>query len=180
MIDDLEDGVDLLAREGIIDPHRVCVMGASYGGYAALWAPIRHPDRSRCAAGDAGVGDVRGILRSDSRLFAAPRYSREWRRRVEGEERTDLSLISPLQQATRLTVPALIAHGEQDRVVPVSQSRNLIRAMTRAGMQPESVFYPQEAHGFTKPQDSVDFLQRVEAFLAAHTPVAPAAPAGSH
>ncbi|MBV9881918.1 MAG: S9 family peptidase, partial [Sphingomonadaceae bacterium] len=175
MIDDLEDGVDWLAQQGIADPHRVCIMGASYGGYAALWAPIRHPDRYRCAIAFAGVTDVRAILRYDSRLFSAPRYSRRWRRMIEGEERTDLSLISPLQQAARLTVPVLIAHGEQDRVVPVSQSRNLVRALERAGAHPESVFYAQEQHGFTKAQDSVDFLRRVEAFLARHDPAGPAA-----
>jgi dipeptidyl aminopeptidase/acylaminoacyl peptidase len=179
MIDDLEDGVDWLVQQGIADPHRVCIMGASYGGYAALWAPIRHPERYRCAISFAGVTDVRAILRYDASLFSAPRYSREWRRRIEGEERTDLSLISPLQQAARLTVPLLIAHGELDRVVPVSQSRNLVRALTRAGRPPESIFFPQEPHGFTKPQDSVDFLQRVEAFLAAHNP-ATAPPASAH
>src|SRR6185295_1925048 len=86
MIDDLEDGVDWLAQQGIADPQRVCVIGVSYGGYAALWAP--------------------------------------------------------LQQAARLTVPLLIAHGEQDRVVPVSQTRNLVRALTRAGRPPESIFFP--------------------------------------
>lgn len=180
MIDDLEDGVDWLVQQGIADSHRVCVMGASYGGYAALWAPIRHPERYRCAISFAGVTDVRAILRYDARLFSAPRYSREWRRRIQGEERTDLSQISPLQQAARLTIPVLIAHGEQDRVVPVSQSRNLVRALTRAGAPPESVFYPQEAHGFTKPQDSIDFLQRVEAFLTAHNPVTPPPAAASH
>jgi dipeptidyl aminopeptidase/acylaminoacyl peptidase len=180
MIDDLEDGVDWLVRQGIADPHRVCIMGASYGGYAALWAPIRHPDRYRCAISYAGVTDVHAILRYDARFFSARRYSREWRRRIEGEDRTDLSLISPLQQAARLTVPVLIAHGEQDRVVPVSQSRNLVRAMMRAGAQPESVFYPQEAHGFTKSQDSIDFLQRVEAFLAAHNPATAPPAAASH
>jgi dipeptidyl aminopeptidase/acylaminoacyl peptidase len=178
MIDDLEDGVDWLAREGIIDPHRVCVMGASYGGYAALWAPIRHPDRYRCAISYAGVSDVRAILRYDSRLFAAPRYSREWRRRVEGEERTDLSLISPLQQAARMTVPLLIAHGELDDTVPVSQSHDLVRALTRPGAAVESVFYPQESHGFVRPADSIDFLRRVEAFLARYNP-ATAPPAAS-
>jgi dipeptidyl aminopeptidase/acylaminoacyl peptidase len=180
MIDDLEDGVDWLVQQGIADSHRVCIMGASYGGYAALWAPIRHPERYRCAISFAGVTDVRAILRYDARLFSAPRYSREWRRRIEGEERTDLSLISPLQQAARLTIPVLIAHGEQDRTVPVSQSHNLVRALTRAGVPPESVFYQQEAHGFTKPQDSIDFLQRVEAFLTAHNPATAPPPAPAH
>jgi dipeptidyl aminopeptidase/acylaminoacyl peptidase len=176
MIDDLEDGVDWLAQQGMIDPHRVCVMGASYGGYAALWAPIRHPDRYRCAISFAGVTDVRAMLRYDNRLFVAPRYSREWRRRIEGEARADLSLISPLQQAARLSLPVLIAHGGHDRTVPIAQSRDLVRALTRAGTNHhvESVFYPEEAHGLSKPEDSIDFLTRVEAFLAQHNPADPA------
>lgn len=178
MIDDLEDGVDWLAGQGTIDPHRVCVMGASYGGYAALWAPIRHPDRYRCAISLAGVTDVRAILRYDNRFVIAPRYTREWRRRVQGEEGTDLAAISPLQQAARLRTPALIAHGDRDRNVPVSHSRNLVRALARAGTNAnvESVFYPEAAHGFSRPQDSADFLRRVEAFLARHNPAEP--PAG--
>ncbi|HYI48341.1 MAG TPA: S9 family peptidase [Allosphingosinicella sp.] len=170
MIDDLEDGVRWLADQGMIDPARVCIMGASYGGYAALWAPIRHPTRYRCAISFAGISDVRTMLRYDSRISSATRYSREWRRRVEGEERTDLAAISPLRQVARLTLPLLIAHGERDRNVPPSQSRNLIRALARSGGNVESVFYPQAAHGFARAEDSVDFLRRVEAFLARHNP----------
>jgi len=170
MIDDLEDGVDWLAGRGVIDPGRVCIMGASYGGYAALWAPIRNPGRYRCAVSFAGVADVRAMLRYDRRRFAAPRYSREWRRRVEGEARTDLDAISPLRQAARLRTPVLIAHGERDTNVPPSQSRNLVRALTRTGAAVESVFYREEGHGFARPQDSADFLRRVEAFLARHNP----------
>ena len=179
MIDDIEDGVDWLVHDGIADGTRVCIMGGSYGGYAALWAPIRHPERYRCAISLAGVADVRALLRYDSRRFAATRYSREWRRRVEGEEHADLAAISPLQQAARISVPLLIAHGERDRNVPVSQSHDLLRAIARAGTgaRVESVFYPEAAHGFTRPEDSADFLRRVEAFLARYNPAeASAAP----
>lgn len=187
MIDDLEDGVDWLVAQGIADGGRVCVMGASYGGYVALWAPIRKPDRYRCAISFAGVADVRAMLRYDRRQFAATRYSREWERWVQGEERSDLNAISPQMQAGRIRVPLLIAHGEKDRNVPVSHSRNLLRAITRArtGGNVESIFYPEAGHGFSRPQDSADFLRRVEAFLARHNPAevaapaAPAAPAAS-
>ena len=179
MIDDIEDGVDWLVHQGIADGARVCIMGASYGGYAALWAPIRHPERYRCAISFAGVSDVRAMLRYDNRRFAATRYSREWRRWVEGEEHSDLDAISPLQQAARIRVPLLLAHGERDRNVPVSQSHDLVRAIGRAGTggQVESIFYPEAVHGFTRPEDSADFLRRVDAFLAAHNPAGAPAPA---
>lgn len=176
MIDDLEDGVRWLADQGMIDPARVCIMGASYGGYAALWAPIRHPTRYRCAISFAGISDVRAMLRYDSRIASATRYSREWRRRVEGENRTDLTAISPLRQVERLGLPLLIAHGDRDRNVPPSQSRNLIRALTRSNSNVESVFYPEAGHGFSRPEDQADFLRRVEAFLARHNPADAAPP----
>lgn len=176
MIDDLEDGVDWLAGRGVIDPGRVCVMGGSYGGYVALWAPIRDPGRYRCAISFAGVADVGAMLRYNRRQFAAPRYSREWRRRVQGEARTDLDSISPLRQAARLRTPVLIAHGERDTTVPPSQSRDMVRALTRTGATMESVFYREEGHGFARPQDSADFLRRVEAFLARHNPADSPAP----
>jgi dipeptidyl aminopeptidase/acylaminoacyl peptidase len=170
MIDDIDDGVEWLIGQGIVDRSRVCIMGASYGGYAALWAPIRSPDRYRCAISFAGVTDIRTMLRYGSRMMAAPRYAREWRRKVEGEERADLGAISPLQQAARLDIPVLIAHGERDTTVPPSQSRNMVAALRRDGANVESVFYPKAAHGFTEPAESIDYLRRVEAFLARHNP----------
>jgi dipeptidyl aminopeptidase/acylaminoacyl peptidase len=174
MIDDLEDGVDWLAGEGTVDAGRVCIVGASYGGYAALWAPIRKPERYRCAVSFAGISDVSAMLRYDRRRFRASRYAREWNRRVRGEEERDLRSISPLRQAERIRVPLLVAHGEKDTNVPPSQSRDLVRALARRNAGVESVFYPEAEHGFTRPEDSADFLRRLEAFLARHNPAAAA------
>jgi dipeptidyl aminopeptidase/acylaminoacyl peptidase len=171
MIDDMEDGVDWLVGQQMVDARRVCILGASYGGYAALWAPIRKPERYRCAVSFAGLSDLSAMLRYDNRRFTATRYARDWRRQVRGgEEDADLGAISPLRQAARISVPLLIAHGERDTNVPPSQSRNLIRALGQRHVAVESVFYPEAGHGFSRPQDSVDFLRRVEAFLARHNP----------
>jgi dipeptidyl aminopeptidase/acylaminoacyl peptidase len=107
---------------------------------------------------------------------------RDRRREVrgEGEDRIDPDAISPLQQQARLNVPVLIAHGEKDPRVPVAQSRNLARALERRGAVLESVFYPEGVHGFTRPEDSLDFLRRVDAFLARYNPAdAAAAPSGT-
>ena len=176
MIDDMEDGIDWLAGRGTVDPARVCIMGGSYGGYAAMWAPARSPQRYRCAISFAGISDVGSMLRYDARMMSATRYFQDWRRRVEGEQRADLGAISPLRQVARLRVPLLIAHGEKDRNVPVAQSRNLVRALQRSGASVDSVFYPEAGHGFSRPEDSGDFLRRVEAFLARHNPADAAAP----
>ena len=179
MIDDLEDGVDWAVREGMVDARRVCVFGASYGGYVALWAPVRHPGRYRCAVSFAGISDLSAMVRYDARRFTATRYARERRRQLRGDSESDLGAISPLRQVGRMSVPLLVAHGERDTTVPTSQSRNLVRALAgRNGL--ESVFYPEAGHGFSRPQDSIDFLRRLEAFLARHNPATPMPPARSN
>lgn len=170
MIDDIEDGVAWLASQGTVDPARVCIMGGSYGGYAALWSAARSGSRYRCAISWAGVSDFRALLRHDARSIIPRRYMREWRRRIQGEEAADLDSTSPLRQASRISVPVLIGHGERDRRVPLSQSRDMVRALTGRGARVESVFYPEAGHSFTRPEDQADFLRRVEAFLARHNP----------
>jgi dipeptidyl aminopeptidase/acylaminoacyl peptidase len=171
MIDDMDDGVAWLVGQGIADPARVCIMGSSYGGYAAIWAAIRDPQRYRCAVSFAGPTDLRSMLRYDSNSFVPRRYIRAHRQRIEGEERVDLDAVSPLRQAARLSVPLLIGHGNNDITVPPDQSRRLVNALTRRrAANVESVFYPKAAHGFTMPEERIDWLRRVEAFLARHNP----------
>jgi len=101
MQDDLDDGVSWLAQRGTINPARVCLVGGSYGGYAALWGVIRNPDRYRCAASFAAVTDVARQLRENRKSFSATRYFREWRTRVAGEGKFDLASVSPLAHAGR-------------------------------------------------------------------------------
>ncbi|HEX9932994.1 MAG TPA: S9 family peptidase [Allosphingosinicella sp.] len=173
MIDDMDDGVEWLVGQGIADASRVCIMGASYGGYAAVWAAMRSPQRYRCAVSFAGPSDLRSMLSYDSNGYVPRRYVRAHRQHIQGEERIDLDAISPLRQAARLTVPLLIGHGDNDVTVPADQSRRLVNALTRRrAANLESVFYPKAAHGFTVPEERIDWLRRVEAFLARHNPAA--------
>ncbi|HEY5723602.1 MAG TPA: prolyl oligopeptidase family serine peptidase [Allosphingosinicella sp.] len=175
MQDDLDDGVDWLTASGTIDPKRVCLMGGSYGGYAALWGAIRNPDKYRCAISFAGVSDVRAQLKYSNDFLIAPRYTKQWRKKIVGAEARDLAAVSPLQQAARLNLPVLIAHGERDSTVPVDQSRKMVAALKGRGAAVQSAFYPNAGHGFDRTEDSVDFLRRVEAFLEVHNPAGPSA-----
>ncbi len=170
MIDDIDDGVDWLVQQGIANRSRVCIMGSSYGGYAAIWGAMRSPGRYRCAISLAGPSDLRAMVRHDVRYLLARRYARQWRQRIEGEERGDLNAVSPVRHPELLRVPVLIAHGEQDINVPPNHSRRLVRALERAGATVESVFYPKSGHGFTDAAELADYMRRVEAFLGRHNP----------
>jgi dipeptidyl aminopeptidase/acylaminoacyl peptidase len=168
MQDDLDDGVRWLAGQGLIDPKRVCIMGASYGGYAALWGAARNPEIYRCAISFAGISDVQSMLRYDRSRFAATRYTKDWRERIRGEG--GLGEVAPLKRVADIRVPILLAHGTDDRVVPQSQSIRFHDAMQAAGKPHEYVLYKGEGHGFQKVENSIDFLERVEAFLKKHNP----------
>jgi len=170
MQDDLDDGVDWLAGTGQIDPKRVCIVGASYGGYAALWGAARNPDRYRCAASLAGVTDLPSMLRYDRKLFSAPRYYKEWRTRVAGESEADLRSVSPIAFVGKIKVPLLVGHGEKDETVPPSQSHQFVDAMSRSGANVTSVYYKNSGHGFDSATDLEDWLTRLGAFLARYNP----------
>jgi len=170
MQDDIDDGVKWLTSKGTVDSKRVCIMGASFGGYAAMWAAVRDKDIYRCAISFAGISDVGAILRYDSDRFAAQRYFRDWRDRVRGDKAFDLASVSALPHADALTVPILIAHGDKDSTVPYSQSRKLHEALLKLNREHEYVIYPGEGHGFDDPAHATDFLERVSKFLAKYNP----------
>ena len=170
MIDDIDDGVAWVTGQGIADPARVCIMGSSYGGYAAIWGAMRSPQRYRCAISFAGPTDLRGMLRYDSSLFIPRRYVRELQLQLQGEERIDLDAVAPVRHPEMLRVPLLIAHGEQDQIVPIDQSRRLLDALKRVHAPVESIFLPRSGHGFTDAGEAADFYREVQTFLAAHNP----------
>ena len=170
MQDDIDDGVKWLIDKGVVDAKRVCIMGASFGGYAAMWAATRNPEIYRCAISFAGISDVASMLRYDRGTFSAQRYFRDWRERVQGDKTVSMDTVSPLKLADKITVPLLIAHGADDDNVPPYQSRRLHDALLKLGRAHEFVIYKDEGHGLENPVHATDFLQRVGAFLDKHNP----------
>jgi len=170
MQDDLDDGMDWLAKQGTIDSKRVCLVGMSYGGYAALWGATRNPERYRCAVSFAGVTDVKRILAYSSDFFYNAKYRKSWQRTVRGDDGFDLGTISPLQQVARLKVPVLILQGGDDKIVPPVQATLYVDALKNAGKTYDYKSYPGEQHGPTKAETRIDWLTRLEAFLTKHNP----------
>lgn len=169
MQDDLDDGMDWLVGRGIVGPDKVCIVGGSYGGYAALWGVTRNPERYRCAASFAGVTDLNKQLRYDDR-FLKSRYKREWREEVRGEEEFNLDTVSPARLAAQLEGPILLAHGKKDSTVPFSQFKFYRSELEKAGKDAEYIIYESEGHGFSDSENEKDWLDRLEAFLYRHNP----------
>lgn len=179
MQDDLDDAVAWATSEGIADPLRVCLVGRSYGGYAALWGAIRNPERYRCAASMAGVTEWDKQLAYD-RGFLERKDRRAWQDQVRGGDRKfDLDSVSPARQAARLTRPVLLVHGKLDANVPFSQFETMRRAIERARIPgAEFLVLENAGHGFFAPEDEQAWYDALIAFLAKHNPPDPLAPGG--
>ena len=169
MQDDLTDGVNWLISEGIADPKRICIFGASYGGYAALMGAIKTPDLFRCAISYAGVTDVDEMMSYDRTQMLPARY-RNWRNRVQGEAKVDLRDVSPVNRAKEVTIPVLLAHGTDDDNVPFRQAEKFVKAMGKANKPLEFIEFPEVGHNIEDSADRVRFLTAVEAFLATNNP----------
>jgi len=170
MQDDLDDGMDWLAHDGVIDPKRVCIIGGSYGGYAALWGATRNPERYRCAASFAGVSDLGRQLKYQLDFRISRRYRKDWRRIVQGGPKIDTKLYSPLYTIDQLKVPVLLMHGDADQTVPYRQSKLYADALTKAGKTSEFYTLKDEGHGFSSAANLQTWLDRLDAFLAKYNP----------
>ena len=165
MQDDLNDAVTELARLGIADPKRVCMVGASYGGYAAVRAAQRDGARYRCAVSYAGVSDLNRMMKHTRNYLHSGARS-DWLR----EQAPDLKGVSPLNFPEEFTIPVLLVHGEKDAVVPPVHSRLLADRLKKAGKDVTYIRQPEADHHFSRGEDRLEFLKAMEAFLAKHNP----------
>lgn len=172
---DLSDGVRWLAAEGVIDPERVCIVGASYGGYAALAGATLDTGVYRCAVSVAGVSDLRAMLRwTADRMGQTDNASnRYWNRFMGGDGVGDRSLDerSPARLAERADAPILLIHGRDDTVVPYAQTTTMASALRRAGKPHEVVELEGEDHWLSRAATRQRMLAATVTFLETHNPV---------
>lgn len=172
---DLSDGVRHLAAEGVIDPSRVCIVGASYGGYAALAGMTLDSGVYRCAVSVSGDSDLPVMLAAERRQGGRARFNsglRYWQRFMGVESDTDplLAELSPSRLASRIEGPVLLIHGREDTVVPFEQSEIMERAMRRAGKDVELVALDGEDHHMSFPATRRRMLTETIRFLEEHNP----------
>ncbi|WEF32906.1 alpha/beta hydrolase family protein [Pseudoduganella chitinolytica] len=167
MQDDLADTAQWAIRQGWSDPKRIAIMGGSYGGYATLMGLIRHPELFRCGIDYFGVSDINLMFTSARGDFSE--YSLRYDlRTLIGDPDKDADVLkqnSPVALADKLKNPLMIAHGYEDRRVPVEHAQRLRSALATP---PEWVVYPNEGHGLYHENNRIDFYKRVERFLAKH------------
>lgn len=168
MHDDLIDAVNWTVQEGIADPNQICIYGGSYGGYAALVAAAFTPDVFHCAVDVVGPSNLVTLLKS------IPPYWKPllnmFRYRV-GNEETETEFLesrSPLFKADRIKIPMLIGQGANDPRVKQAESEQIVEALRKKGKDVDYLLFPDEGHGFARPENRMCFFAATEQFLAKH------------
>jgi dipeptidyl aminopeptidase/acylaminoacyl peptidase len=167
---DLSDGVRYLVRQGLADPARVCIVGASYGGYAALAGVTLDPGVYRCAVSVAGISDLKHMLQDVNPYN--DRSRRYWNRfiGVSGPSDPRLLQLSPIKHVAAINVPVMLIHGRDDTVVRFDQSSAMFDAMKHAKKDVEMVTLKKEDHWLSRSETRLQMLQSSMAFLRAHNP----------
>ena len=171
---DLSDGVRWLANQGAIDPARVCIVGASYGGYAAMAGLTIDHGVYRCAVSVGGVSDLRRMVNREARGTASRdnQAVRYWNRFMGAERLNDRGLdeLSPAFRAAEADGPLLLIHGRDDTVVDIEQSRVMAEAMNRAGKSVQLVELAGEDHWLSRADTRQRMLTEMIRFLEANNP----------
>ena len=162
MQEDLTDATRWAIGQGLADPSRICLYGASYGGYAALMGAAREPELYRCAAGYVGVYDLPLMFRSGDiqEDVSGETYLHDW----IGEP-ASLAAISPVNLAGQIKVPVFLAAGGQDQRAPIAHSERMERALRAAGVPVETLYVKSEGHGFYTQEHQRAFYAQLLDFL---------------
>lgn len=176
MHDDVTDATQTLLKTGVIDRNRLAIMGASFGAYLALSGVAHEPSLYRCAVTIAGVFDWATVLKeSKFDQFTKPSYARMLRKLGDPKEQAEkYAAISPLRHVANVRVPVFVAHGKEDQVAAVAESRRLVSQLEKHRVPHEKMFVRGEGHGMAHLDKQVELYSRIEAFLAKHLAPLPA------
>ncbi len=167
MQDDVTDGVKALIAQGIVDPKRVCIVGASYGGYAALAGAAYTPDLYACAVSVAGVSDLTEMLAWNEKMGGDESNSfYYWRDSIGDSLDARIAAVSPALTVASIRAPILLIHGTNDSVVPFDQSQMMANALKAAGKPYQLIPLEGEDHWLSTSATRTRMLSEIEKFLA--------------
>ena len=171
MQDDVADGVKWAIAQGLVDPGRVCIAGASYGGYAVLMGLIKDPDLYRCGVDWVGVTDI-DLLYTSKWSDLDDTWKKYGMTKLIGDPVADAAKFkatSPLENAAKIHAPVLMAYGEKDKRVPLEHGERMRDALAKqSGGKNEWIVYENEGHGWRYIENDIDFWNRVAKFLDAN------------
>jgi dipeptidyl aminopeptidase/acylaminoacyl peptidase len=168
MQDDITDAAQWAVKQGISDPKRMCIYGASYGGYSALQGLVRTPELFQCGVSYVGMSDLQlahSITWSDSSDSDFNRFLFPVMVGDPEKDRAQLRATSPLQNASKIKGAVMIVHGGEDRRVPIAHAERMKTALEREGKTVDWLVKTDEGHGFTQIENRVEFYTRMEAFI---------------
>jgi dipeptidyl aminopeptidase/acylaminoacyl peptidase len=169
MQDDISDGVRYAVDRGIADPKRVCIVGASYGGYAALAGAAFTPELYACAVSVSGISDIpsmAGFIKK--RSGEESDELRAWKDLIGNPSDEDLARFSPARSVDTIRAPILLIHGTNDTIVPFSQSENFARLLKASSKNVQMIELPGEDHWLSTGESRLKLLTALEKFLAVH------------
>ena len=170
MQDDLTDGVLSLVKQGVVDPKRVCIMGASYGGYAAMMGLVKDPDLYRCGINLLGVTDLFYISSSGTWGNKAATYSLNKTLGDPDKLHDQFTATSPAKHADRIKAPVFMAYGEKDHRVPLIHGEDMRDGLKKYGKTYEYMELKGEEHGFSSEQVKFKVFGAIETFLKKYNP----------
>ena len=165
MQDDVTDAVKWAVAQGLADTSRVCIVGGSYGGYAAMWGIAKDPEQYRCAISISGVSMLRREVNDFAKTLNGNESTDAWNRMTP-----DFDAVSPINAVDRIKTPLLLIHGKKDITVDQIQSVKMYDRMSKAGKTVEFVSIPLADHYYTRQEDRVALLTAMENFLAKYNP----------
>lgn len=174
MQDDITEGVKALAAAGMVDPERVCIAGASYGGYAALAGAVFTPELYKCVIAIAPVSDLNMMLQEEKRSRGRDHWVVDYWEGLMADgdaRRKKLRSISPANFAENVVAPVLLLHGNDDTVVPIAQSTKMRRALRNADKSVELIQLKGEDHWLSRAETRLQTLREMDRFIAAHLPL---------
>lgn len=171
MQDDLTDTVKTLMKSGYVDPERVCIVGISYGGYAALAGAAFTPDVYQCAIAINGVSDIERMLRDERYKHGKDHWVVAYWQKLISEGQVDeqhVKRISPINHIDKIKIPVLLIHGTHDEVVPDHQSEHMFDEMVDQKANVQYLELEQADHSLSKAEHRMAALKAIDAFLSRH------------
>jgi dipeptidyl aminopeptidase/acylaminoacyl peptidase len=165
--DDIADGVNALVAQNLVNKDKVCIFGASFGGYSAMMNPIRNPGMYKCAIGYAGAYDLERLSKDKDQ---SPQLKAFFARTM-GTDGALFAEQSPAMHVDKLNVPVLLIHGKTDYTARFNQFEAMEAALKRAGKTYETLVKPDEGHGFYSEVNQAEAYDRIGAFLKKYNPV---------